>query len=341
MTESINPERRSDILVSVCFTELPVGDPELAGIERLVERLNRRFRYWEILVAAYADLSEGDAQRLWKVPNLRLLRLRRGSSFYRRRAAVAYEAIGDVVVLASIDELPFLDLVVMIETAEAAATIVTGHRPSSSLVNPLLAALGRSAGFRVDARYMLTAAFPRTVLNQLLAHPDRQLALRFPPSDIGAPLLYPARAGTDGPQSLRGVGRRLALLQRLLVSSAPRVLTFVGLFSLLVTVSALAFAIYVVAVWLILRSIQPGWFTTSLALSLTTVFLGTAIFGISIGLQKTIEQLSPDAVGDIIDETGSSDLFGQVLHELNVETNAVGSTEPAAPAPERPSRGAS
>jgi hypothetical protein len=79
-------------------------------------------------------------------------------------------------------------------------------------------------------------------------------------------------------------------------------------------------------VWLTLPT-QPGWFTTSIVLSLTAFFLGCAILGLSMGLQKVIELLSGEANEDIVDEQASGDLFGQVMQELNVEidTDRAGS----------------
>jgi hypothetical protein len=253
--------------------------------------------------------------------------VRPGTPFYRRRAAVASEAIGDVVVLASLDEQPMLDIIAMIELAALKGSIVIGRRDNATLMNPALRVLGRSAGFRVDVRDMLTAAYPRALLNKLLAHPDRQLALRFPPSDSAIPVIW--ERSCEGPgraRSFREFGRRLSVVQKLLVSSAPLVLTLVSLLSLLVMFAAFAFAIYAVIIWLTLETVQPGWFTTSLVLSLIAAFLGNAIFGLSIGLQKVIETLSDDAGDDIIDERSAVDMFDQAMKELNVEIAAEHTT---------------
>lgn len=314
---------RDDLLVSLCFADSVPDAETLARLKTLTAQLAARFRYWEILLIADAD-SAADYDRLMaETPNIRLLKVRRGTPFYRRRAAAASEAIGDVVVLAAIEELAALDLVEMIETAEAGGSIVIGRRNRPSLINPALQALGGGAGFRVDSRDMLTAAYPRTLLNRLLAHPDKLLALRFPPDDHSIPVVWRIGGKAAAPaRSLREVGRRFNLIQRLLVSSAPRVLTLVALLSLAVVLSALAFAVYAVVVWLTLPSTQPGWLTTSLVLSLTAFFLGCAIFGLSMGLQNVIEALANDLADDIVDERSSVDLFGQVMQELNVEVDA-------------------
>lgn len=310
---------RDDLLVSVCFAEVRPDAATLAVLKALAARIATRFRYWELLLVADADAAAGFAPLMGVLPNVRLLKVRHGAPFYRRRAVAATEAIGDIVVLSSVDELDSLDLLEMIEAAEAAGSIVIGRRRSNTLLNPALRALGGGAGFRVDARDMLTAAFPRTLLNRLLAHPDRLLALRFPPADHGIPVLWrDAAGGVASRRELQEIGRRINLIQRLMVSSAPRVLSLVSVLSVLVILSSLAFSVYAVVVWLTMPT-QPGWFTTSIVLSLTAFFLGCAILGLSMGLQKVIELLSGEANEDIVDEQASGDLFGQVMQELNVE----------------------
>lgn len=312
---------RDDILVSVCFAEARAGTETLTALRALAGEMAARFRYWELLLVAEADAGFEPLMR--DLPNVRLLTVRHGAPFYRRRAAAASEAIGDVVVLAAVDELAALDVVEMVETAEASGSIVVGRRGRGSLLNPALRALGRSAGFRVDARDMLTAAYPRTLLNRLLAHPDRLLALRFPPEDHSLPVHWREAEGRDAARrQLQEIGRRFNLVQRLMVSSAPTVLSLVVALSLLVILSSLAFAGYALAI-LLTSTPEPGWFTTSIVLSLTAFFLGCAILGLSMGLQKVIELLSGEADEDIVGERASGDLYAQVLHELNVEVGAA------------------
>jgi hypothetical protein len=324
--------RREDIFVSVCFADVSPGSAGRSELGEFSRRLAERYRYCEILLVVVADAALDHEPLLHEVANVRLLMVRPGTPLYRRRAAVASEAIGDIVALASIDEQPVLDILEMIELAAQKGSIVIGRRSNASLMNPALRALGSSAGFRVDMRDMLTAAYPRALLNKLLAHPDRELALRFPPSAAGMPVIWqPTRQAGGRGRSFREFGRRLSIVQKLLVSSAPRVLTLVSLLSLAVVLAGLAFALYAVMVWATLTTIQPGWFTTSLVLSLTAAFLGVAIFGLSIGLQKVIETLSSDVADDIVDERSAVDMFDQAMKELNVEIgagHAVAATPP-------------
>ena len=310
---------RDDVFVSVCFADDADADNLLRRLEPLAEELAAAFRYWEILIAISEDEDDEFDVILARIANVRMLTVRRATPFYRRRVAIASEAIGDVVALCVLEELAFLDVIGMIQTAADEDTIVIGSRRRKSLLTPLLRTLGRSAGFRVSAEDMLTALWPRTLLNQFLSHPDRELALRFPPSDQALPVVRREASGAGTARSMRDIGRRLSLIQRLLVSSAPIVLSAVALFSLVVVFFAGLLALYAVAVWLFLPTVQPGWFTTMLVISLTAGFLGAAIFGLAIGLQSVLETLRDRRVDDIIGEKSATDLFGRVLRELNVE----------------------
>ena len=323
---------RDDILVSVCLVDGQIGPGDAARLRELVARVGARFRYWEML--AWVEPGDAGAHEaiLRNTPNLRLLTLRPGTSYYRKRAALAAEAIGDVVLLTSLDEVPAIDPVAMIEAAESGDAIVFGQRRQASLLNPLVEAMGRNAGFRVNGRSMQSAAYPRTQLNALLAHPDRQLALRFPPADDSIAVRW-QDVDTAGLRFGSGprLDRRIKLLNRLLISSAPRVLAMVSISALMVVVLSVVFALYALVVWLTFEQVQPGWFSTSIVLSMTSGILGATIFGLSIGLQHLIEIASGQGGDDVVGERSSLDLYGQVIHELNIETHSGTAPLPARP----------
>lgn len=317
---------RDDLLVSVALSGPPRDPAQTQQLAQLARELDARFRYWEILLACGPadDASHGRLQA--SVPNLRLLHLRPGASFYQRRLAVASEAIGDVVVLTAASEIGYLDVPAMIETAEARHALVVGRHVDANPLGSLAMALGRGAGLTIGPRDMLTIAFPRALLGIVLAHPDRLLATRFPPVDQRLPILrQDMRERAELPRFRSGsktcplLFRRTEVLHRLIISSAPGVLTLVAEAVLLAAFGGMLFAAHSVIVWLTLAHIQPGWFTTSLALSLTAAFLGFAIFGLSIGLRRLLEALTGGAEDLIIDEAAPIDLFGKVMDEFNVE----------------------
>ncbi|EIZ79015.1 hypothetical protein WSK_2560 [Novosphingobium sp. Rr 2-17] len=335
---------REHVLVTLALSDAPSDEAQRQIVRDLASTLARHFRYWELLIACEGSDRAVLEPLLSGIPNLRMLWLRPGASFYQRRYAVAQAAIGDVVVLSAPEELPHLDIVAMAGSAADKAVLVIGEHRGSNPAGSAVEALGRSAGLRIAPHDMLTVAFPRGLLDIVIAHPDHLLATRFVPVDPRLPVqLYPCREGggrdgagrggagreSAGLPPFRGGShtgpkllRRLHILHRLMIGAAPRVLTLTALIALVTTVGALAFSIYSVVAWLTLAHTQPGWLTTSLAIGGTSTFLGLAVFGLSIGLQRLLE-LSVQGDGELVmDESGSVELFGKVREELNVETAA-------------------
>lgn len=314
---------REDVLVSVCFGHIPPDAASFDVVAKLARDLDARFRFREIVVIADESLRDTYADLVQKVDNLRLLTVRDGTGFYRRRVIAADEAIGDVVLMTNVAELAHVDVVTMIERAADDQHAVLAIR-SVGVVNRTLAAplvaLGRMSGFEVGLRDLQTLAVPRTLLNQLLTHPAPDLALRFPPRDIRLPLDF-AAAPSDMP-ALRETGqqqRRLALLQKLLVYVAPSLLMAVTLASALLAVIGLFYAFYVLGVWIAVDDIATGWLTLSGMLSLTAFFLGVSIMGLSLGLQQLLASLERNDFEGGATETNHIDLFGKVASELNVD----------------------
>ena len=320
---------RDDLFVSICFAD-PEGEAEACASElaKLAHRLAERFRYWEILLGVPAEAGQVYSDLARTVPNLRLLKLRAGTPHYRRRVAVASEAIGDMVVVASLSELATIDPLAVLELSNVSDAIVIGRIGRAHALSHVLRALGRSAGYRVDPRDMQTAAYPRTLANILLAHPDRTLAMRFPPDDGAIPVRWITVPGRHMRRSgrVRGFARRLGLIYKLLIASAPRVLAGLAILSLLVMLASGAYCVYAVVVWLSFSEVQPGWFTTAIMAGMTTGFLGTATFALAIGVQRILDLAAADISEDIVDEVAAVDLYSRAMQELNVEYSGTGAT---------------
>ncbi|OSQ34513.1 hypothetical protein [Thalassospira sp. MCCC 1A01428] len=317
---------REDVLVSVGMTAIMPTEDGLEALRHLSVQLNAHFRYWEILVIADAEEAANIAPLFNVVPNLRLLKVRVGTSTYRRRFVLASEAIGDVLVMSTGPEATNLDLVTMIETSINEASLVISRRRKGNLLDPLIGVLGKASGFHVSTREMQTVVYPRSMLEMLAARPDKDLALRFAPRDASVKItetLVPENLVLER-RGLRGTGRRLALIQKLMVNLAPRVLGYLSILSALVAFAALLFVCYVVGVWIFFDAIQAGWITTSLLLSGTAAFLGLAVFCLASGLQMIIDLVSPDMGRDVIEERSTVDLFSEVMTELNVDYDPNG-----------------
>lgn len=340
MTAPLRP--RDDLLVSIALSAPPRSAAAMAELVALTAHLNTRFRYWEMLVAYDPERDAVPATLQASVPNLRLLQLRAGAGLYQRRLAVASEAIGDVVLITAESELAHLDLLAMIETADARQSLVIGRHFDANPLGSLATALGRGAGLRIGQRDMLTIAYPRALLGIVLAHPDRLVALRFPPVDQRLPIIHQSiQTSPDGPRFRSGTEagpllfRRTEILHRLTISSAPRVLTLVALSALLAAGGGILFAIYSIIVWLTVEHVQPGWFTTAMALSMTAAFLGFSIFGLSIGLRRLLEAVTGSDDDVLVDEAAPIDLFSKVMNEFNVEIAMQQAQHAADPSPAR------
>lgn len=317
------PLRREDILVSVCFGDLPSTAEAIAEARSLATTLDSRFRFREIVLVVDETAHEAYLPFVREVENVRLFIVRPGMSSYRKRMIAADEAIGDVVFLASAHELPALDPLAMIEQAAEGRAIVSLRADPgmtrSALAIPLIA-LGRAAGFKSNARQLQSIAMPSTLLNQILAHSDPELALRFPPRDPRLPLDYIVAAPNIRLTRRRGdISRRLLLIQKLLVHMAPSLLIVVTLVSGMLSLLGCGYAFYVLSVWLLVTQIEPGWVTLSMMLSLSATFLGIAIVGLSLGLQNLLSQLNRDSLDSVAREINRIDLFGQVANDLNVD----------------------
>ena len=316
--------RREDILVSVCIPDCPPDADARDAIRALAERLDARYRFREILLIVDERDHEAYLPLVTDVGEVRLFAVPRATGHYERRAIAATEAIGDVTLIAHHAELAAIDAVGMIEEAARSEQAVRVRRPRESVVMAGLAAplvgLGRAAGFNVDLRDLQSVAVPRTMLNKLLGHPQPDLALRFLPRDPGLAErhLAPGQPLRGGGDSAR-MGRRLQLLQKLLVYSAPSLLLLVTLSSALLTLLGLASALYTVFVFFTVDDIAPGWITTSSMLSFTAIFLGVAILGLSLGLQRLFSQLGNAGFADRAFEINRVDLFGKVAGDLNVD----------------------
>lgn len=322
---------RENILVSVCFGEVPNTSAAFAALRQTAARLADGYRFWEIVVVGLSDEMTPLLALVRDIPNLRLISVRSGAEYYRRRAIAAAEAIGDVAVLTSVEEIAALDLIAMIEQAASQEVAVVGRLKTAPVLDRLLAgpwvAFGHWAGFQVGGRDMQTIAFPRTILNQILAHPAKELALRFLPRDEALQQVpFVAAAETRKARALRDFGRRVTLAQLLLINLAPRLLQSVTLISMMIALLSLLYAVYVVGVWAFKPVIAPGWLTLSGMLSATGFMLGCVSSGLCLGMQYILSRVDRSSFDDVAAEVNRVDLFGTVARDLNVEVDAPRST---------------
>ena len=317
-----SPKRRDDIFVSVCIPDFVPSNTSDDQLKALISDIESNYDFWELLLVV-VDNQTARYEHLLHLGNVRLLMVGSRCDAYRKRSAAVNEAIGDIVVLTAFSEFPFLCISELIRKSNETNSIVIYDTDSSGCLEPVIKSIGVASGYHISTRYLSTTTYPRTLLNQLLIHNDSDLAIRFIPRDGRFPL-EPIKAptGLKPARSIEGKPQRFYMLQKLLLNSAPVFLSFVSLLSIFTVIFSFLYAGYAICSWLILESIQPGWLTTSLALSVTTGFLGISILGISIGVHSVLDRLSPDSIEDIVGDLSSLDLFSSVKNDLNVEVES-------------------
>ena len=321
---TVGTKPREDILVSICFSDLPATDAAFTSLRNLAHRLDLRFRFREIILIVEDAGHENYLPLVEHIADLRLFTIRPGNSYYDRRVIAAEEAIGDVVLIGKSDEMAHIDLLEMVEQAASQNVILLAtrsirHSVRGGLSTPITA-LGRAAGFKVNLNDLQTIALPRAHLSQILSHGDPELALRFPPRDPRLPLsFFPVENYVPFNGGIHQLKRRVQILQKLLVYLAPSLLLIVTLSSTILTFIGIFYAIYTVVVWILLDDIATGWITTSVMLSLSATFMGVSILGISLGLQQILNHRSKVNIDKIAHEINRIDLFGKVVSDLNVD----------------------
>lgn len=320
----MNAKLREDIVVSVCFSDLPVSQAAFDAVRDLAAKLDEIYRFREIILVVEDTHRDAYLSLIEEISDLRLFVVSQGADFYERRVIAAEEAIGDVVLLVSAHEVQHLDALAFLEHAESANVITLATRlKHSALVTSLTApiiAIGRIAGFKVNLNDLQTVAMPRTLLNTLLSHEEPRLALRFPPRDPRSPFECLRVDGAEISRSrISGLPRRLQMLQTLLVYLAPTILSIVALTSTILAIVGVLYAAYIVGAWLLVDDLAPGWLTTSAMLTISAVFMGISMLGLSLGMQHALKQLGQSGGRRASEEVNRIDLFGKVALDLNVE----------------------
>lgn len=315
------PISRQDILVSFCLDDWFPGEANQELLVALADKLAALYDYWEIIIAIDRRALDAAQPAVQAVRNLRILGLSgdRHTS-YKRRMVAASEAIGDVLVMSSINEALTLDIEQIVDSAHAGNCVIGRWAHRSAPLNPIIRAMGYIAGFRVDTRLLRSVAIPKSMLDSLLQHSATTIALRFPPRNTAFPIVEMPEPVSFGekPRLGKDLRQNVYLLESLIASAAPQVLQFVTYVSLLTFAVSILFGVYAVIVFLS-KETAEGWLTTSLALSGTAAFLAVTATGLSAGLRRVIELLTPLIEEPSTEEISSMQLFNDLRHQINVD----------------------
>jgi len=317
-------KQREDTVVSVCFATPPANNQTFETIRKIADTLDRVYRFREVILVVEDHKREAFLPFVEEVSDVRLFVVRKGTEYYERRVIAAEEAIGDLVLIAQEDEIAQMDVRAFLDHAESANAIALANcgkkEPFKALLSWPFIALGRLAGFAVYPSDFQSIAMPRTLLNHILAHDEPRLALRYPPRDPRLPISsYKSHRQVSSRSAFKDIGRRMQLLQTLLVYLTPIILSVVAISSTILTLVGFAYAVWIVGAVLLVDTLAPGWLTTNTMLAVSAVFMGVSTLGLSLGLQHLLRQQARDKGERVSEEVNRIDLFGKVVSDLNVE----------------------
>src|SRR5262249_19777016 len=127
-------------LVSFCLAQEGDLALELDAISALAASCSKHLQYWEIVYVtgeSHRFAIRANVDKFATIKSLRIVLVRDAVSYYRRRTIAAAEAIGDVVVLSSFNEIAKADLLAFAEEAMAGNRIVIGHRSRRGRLQPV------------------------------------------------------------------------------------------------------------------------------------------------------------------------------------------------------------
>ncbi|MCB2130522.1 MAG: hypothetical protein KDE03_15990 [Rhodobacteraceae bacterium] len=311
-------------LVSLAVLIRDSAEAASGAVEKVHAFAAEKFDFFELLIVVEASTYEGAQDRfhhLLGLRNARLLVLRDGTGDYRSAVVAAKESIGDAVLLIHASEIQAIDL------ARLAGAVFEGGGPvmlrqsrrAGMLSRMAGTVLSRISGYDVDPRLLRSGAFPRVHVNRISARSDRDIALRFMPSTarnqgdatiLDVPTAAVRRKG--------GLITRLGAAMEILANAPPHLLRLLAATSLLVMLGSMVFFAYAIVLYLVGYPLEPGWLTTSLAISGSTAFVSLALGGIATGLYKVLTLLREDTGDEILRQIDNTDLFRDYWR-INVE----------------------
>jgi len=297
---------RPEYFVSVCVAERDDVSVELRRLPALVAQVEAGFAWWEVILTVRASslpLVREAGPWLARLQGVRVAAVADAQGHDERRAAGARLAIGDVVVVTAGDEVEGIDLPRIAARAWQGRQAVVARASGNAGRTVAAGMLAAVTGFEVEAGHLATVAMRRDVLDVLAARTGFPVELRYRAK--GGPVRY---EGMDMPgvRLGRSRGGRLDLLMALFAASSERYLAAFAVGGASVSVVAVAYGAYAVAAWVMLPAVQPGWLTSSLALSGSTAFVGVGLAVIALGIARLASVAGRGGPGSVVEELANA-----------------------------------
>ncbi|MBL4618066.1 MAG: hypothetical protein JKY46_10240 [Robiginitomaculum sp.] len=315
-----------DFLVSICFVGEFSLKKELQIIHKISQQLETRFQYWEILFVVPEAISkklEKSADIIRTIRNFRILLVNNDIGYYQRRMIGATEALGDVTIITSINEVEQTDICALAEKTFSSNKIIIGKRKKRffefGLIYPLLRAISSND---VSRSYLKTIALPRSTLNQVLTRSSAALDLRYPPKNTSqtySTLVFSPLKDKRKSAFLE----RYRLSVELVMNATDKFLRAYAGFAALVMFSALFYGFYA-AVIQILGNPKEGWFSMAAVQSGTVFFIACGMMILSHSMRRLIKNTDQPEAYVLVGEISSLDFF-QNANAFNVVHTAQNS----------------
>ena len=317
-------KKNIDDLISACIVwESKDFESHIEDIYNLSADLSKNFEYYEVLLL----ISESDHNKvqhhLHDVKNLRTIVLKSLSNHYEKRAICARESIGDAVIITTSSELNFFNFSELINLSLSQDAIVLSKKESTSILEKVLSyplsLFGNIVGLEINFSLSRTIIFPRTPLNLILDQEYLELRLRFPPSH---PDFKTVNTVPSAPikRSFSDMESKLSLTYMLLLNLTPYLLKQLTILSGAGIFFSFSYFIYSILAFFLIQNIQSGWFTLSIAISGTALFLTSSIFIISIGIQHMLASFKKNSLKNFY-EINNMNLYKNTENNLNIEVN--------------------
>jgi hypothetical protein len=321
--------RETSVLISLIIVGTEDFTQYAKSLSSISASLQERYAFHEILLIGATTLSEGEARLLGDLarvtPHIRYLQVDGGPDFDNMAMSGYCECIGDIVVLTSVDELPYVDANAVLRQLHSGKRLVRLRRTSTGTIERYSSLAVRAiTGLEVDTRFCRTLGLNRQLLSELVARPADIHLFRFTAHKLSGTQTV---IDVDMPSTRGGPTlflRRMDLLARLVANSAPRLLRFASGICLAVAVGALMALFYIVGIWLFKTEVTEGWVSTGLLISMWMFVQLGASSVICLALSRIIDRDIRTRLPRLIDDTTISELFNDV-DLLNVETAASAS----------------
>ena len=312
-------------LISICLVWENASLNNLSiNLENLCNSLSEEFDFFEVILLIHEKDFKAYKNILPHKNNLRFIILKTFDDHYAKRTICAREAIGDIVVISDINEITAFNFNKLINTALETESIVITKSQKLPLFERIFSYpflfLGKIIGLEINIGVMKTIVFPRTQINMILSQDYVDLKLRFPPSNLNfyASVASPSRIAN---KTFSGLKSKFSLIYKLLLNLTPVLLRQLTLFSGLGIFISLTYFLYAIGVYILAEEVQSGWLTLSLSISGTALFLTSATFILSIGIQHMLYSYDKKNDSSSLYEIEPIDLYKNVKDVLNIELN--------------------